>query len=360
MIDWFRGEVAFNHFPLPSGHVVSITPNGEVEWTCQKKIQCRSSFETNLNIKSVSSQSVRVFAQDGKSWTPANNGMFDTLQIDGNLCKFLQGHNVFGSRNLNVLVFLALKKITEIMSDHFKGHDLQIKAAEKLILAGEYPVKMVDINQLYDCGNDLSVEAWLHAAEMRAVCRSGKATRDKGTVYLAKNSKRHAFKFYNKLRELNSGKKHALPNELQGLGLESFVTGKLRAELRLFAKELQERHGITHGKHLDETVIQTLFNDYLGRITMTGQVTLFDEELMKLPRGVMGTYQLWRSGVNCKEILPRPTFYRHRNVLLGHGIDILNNNVAEERSNVVPMIRIIEAVPVAIPQWAYDKKLIAM
>jgi II/X family phage/plasmid replication protein len=289
----------------------------------------------------------------------AYEGNSKTLHIDGNLCKFLQGHNVFGSCDLNQLLLLAFRKIIEAMPAHFQGHDVQIKAAEKQILLGEYLVKMIDVNDLYECGNDLSVEAWLHAAEMRAVCRSGKAKRDKGTVYLAQTSKRWAFKFYNKFREMNAGKVHRLPNELQGMGLESFVIGKLRAEMRIFSKELS-KHGITHGKHLDVSVIQQLFNDYLGKITMTAQATLFDEQLMTLPTKLYGTYQLWRQGACVKDMIPKSTFYIHRRLLLEHGVDILSMHLAPEHNNVVPMIRIIEAVPVAIPQWAYEKGLIAM
>jgi II/X family phage/plasmid replication protein len=416
MIDWFRGAITFNHVPIPSGSVLSLKPDGAIEWTSLKKTMVRSSWETGLNIKSVvtnlegghpysnllgkevyrfqlenkladnipvyillPSQKIKRLTHDFLrekmsqdesiqyyepmlEFTPYE-GFATTLFIDGNLCKFLQGHNIFGSRDLNRLLYLAFKKIVFFLSDHFQGHDLQIRAAEKQILAGEYLVKMLDINQLYDCGNDLSVESWLHAAEMRAVSRGGRAKRDKGTVYLAKNSKRHAFKFYNKYREINADKKHRLPNELQGLGLESFVLGKLRGELRIFGKELQERHGITHGKHLDETVIQTLYNDYISRITMTAQVHLIDEQLMALPRNVQMTYDYWRRGLSCKELLPRNTFYRHRKILLEHGVDILSNCLEPEelaKSNVVPMIRIIEAIPVAIPQWAYEKNLIAM
>lgn len=410
MIDWFRGAITFHHTPLPQGRVVSLKPDNSIDWTCKKKLSLRSSWETNLNIVSVvdditggnpysklqgervinrwdfdylmmggisfylddvrltKSQAVAII-KDGKietldiyrdklDFTPYE-GLSKTLHIDGNLCKFLQGHNVFGSCDLNQLLLLAFRKIIEAMPAHFQGHDIQIKAAERQIMAGEYLVKMIDVNDLYECGNDLSVEAWLHAAEMRAVCRSGKAKRDKGTVYLAQTSKRWAFKFYNKFREMNASKAHRLPNELQGMGLESFVTGKLRAEMRIFSKELS-KHGITHGKHLDVAVIQQLFNDYLGKITMTAQVTLFDEDLMKLPVKLYGTYQLWRGGKNLKDMLPKSTFYLHRKMLLEYGIDISSTHLAPEESNVVPMIRIIEAVPVAIPQWAYDRNLIAM
>jgi II/X family phage/plasmid replication protein len=218
---------------------------------------------------------------------------------------------------------------------------------------------MLDINQLYDVGNDASVEAWLHAAHMRAMSRHGKSSRDKGTVYLGKSSKRWAFKFYNKSREmLAKGKTHQLPDHLQNLGLEDFIKGKLRAELRIFTKELQ-KHGITHGYHLNPTTLDELFTAYLGKIDMTTQATLIDEQLMKLPRAVYGTYQHWRQGIDLRQFLAKPTFYRHRKILLEHGIDINATHLAPEHNNVVPLMRIIEAVPVANPAWAYERGLIA-
>ncbi|TRW99936.1 phage/plasmid replication protein, II/X family, partial [Candidatus Methylobacter oryzae] len=224
---------------------------------------------------------------------------------------------------------------------------------------GDYKIKMLDINELYDVGNDASVEAWLHAAGMRARSRHGRSTRDKGTVYLGKNSRRWAIKFYNKAREmLSKGKTHQLPTYLQNLGLEDFIKGKLRAELRIFSKEL-EKLGITHGYHLTPDLINQLFNDYLGKIDMTTQATLIDVQLLKMPRALMGTYQLWRQGADVRQLLSKPTYFRQRKLLLEYGVDISAMHLAPEQNNVVPMMRIIEAVPVAIPAWAYERGLIA-
>ncbi len=54
----------------------------------------------------------------------------------------------------------------------------------------------------------------------------------------------------------------------------------------------------------------------------------------------------------------RQTFYRHRRELLEYGIDI---NLAVEkldRSNVAPLIRVLEAKPVEIPDWAFEQGLV--
>jgi II/X family phage/plasmid replication protein len=249
--------------------------------------------------------------------------------------------------------------VIEIYADHF-GDCSGVAFTEARIKRGDYLVKMLDINQLYEVGNDASVEAWLHAAEMRARSRHGRCTADKGTVYLGQTSRRWALKFYNKFREMAAkGQSHKLPPYLAGIGLEDFIEGKLRAELRLFGKELQDRHGITHGHHVTPERLGQLFNDYLGKIDMTQQATLIDEQLLKLPRSVYATYQLWRQGADVRYLMPHNTFYRHRRKLLEHGIDIAAMHLAPEHNNVVPLIRIIEAKPVSIPAWAYERGLIA-
>jgi len=343
MIDWFRGEIEFLHDPIPAGRVLSIEPDGSIAWECVKSIDCRSSHETSLKVKSSGG--------DGQ-------GRATALMIDGNLCKFLQGHNVFGSRDLNTLLLLSFRKVFELHAGHLHGCSSP-SLTESRINKGDYKVKMIDINQLYDVGNDVSVESWLHAAHMRAKSRHGKSSRDKGTVYLGKSSRRWAFKFYNKYREMvANGKTHQLPDYLKGIGLEAFIQGKLRAELRIFSKEL-EKYGITHGYHLNPDKINQLFNIYLGKIDMTTQATLIDEQLIKMPLRLQGTYQLWRQGADLRQLLAQNTFYRHRRELLIYGIDINATCLAPEHNNIVPLMRIIEAVPVANPAWAYERGLIA-
>jgi len=353
MLDWFRGQIPFLHPPIPSGRVISINFDGTLEWQSVKKMRVknqwgdptddRGSHETEIKIRSVGG--------DGK-------GFATDLQVDGNLAKFLQGHNVFGSEDLNTQLLLTFRKIVEIHSEICGAWNVQM--AEKAIKEGNYLVNMIDVNRMYDLLNDPSVEAWLHAAEMKARSRAGRACRDKGTVYLMKNSRRWAIKFYNKLRELQAkGKTHQLPEKLRNLGLEDFARGKLRAELRIHSLELKDM-GITHGRHVTRTWLDRTFDDYLGRVEMNTQAILFDDQLLSLPRAAQSSYQLWRQGVCLKEMLPHNTFYRHRRILLDRGIDITCPPSALDHQNVIPMFRVLEAVPVGIPDWAYEKGLIAL
>jgi II/X family phage/plasmid replication protein len=84
-----------------------------------------------------------------------------------------------------------------------------------------------------------------------------------------------------------------------------------------------------------------------------------DEQILKMPKHLQLSYKNWRDGVDLRQFLNKPTFYRHRKQLLDYGIDISAPHLTPEQNNVVPMMRIIEAVPVAIPSWAYERGLVA-
>ena len=229
---------------------------------------------------------------------------------------------------------------------------------EARIKKGDYLVKMFDVNSLFDVGNDQSVESMLHSLEMKARTRTGRALRDKGTLYLQKHSRRWALKMYNKYRELmGKGKSHQLPDHLNEIGLEDFVKGKIRIEARFMSLELKDLN-LTHGYHFTEQKLDELFNTYLGRMEMNAQFQLIDESVLKLPRPIQSSYKLWEQGICLKNMLPESTFYRHRKQLLAHGIDITLMCDKENRSNVVPFRKVIEAKPVSIPQWAHDQGLI--
>jgi II/X family phage/plasmid replication protein len=277
------------------------------------------------------------------------------LWIDGNISKYLQGHNLFGSRDLIALVYQTFSKLTSRLDSSIHADLSDLASAEQSILSGDFEVKGIDLNQLYDLGNDRSVESWLYAAEMHASRRAGRTTSERGTVYLGKNSRRWAIKFYNKFREMTKHQSKDHPHLSQ---LTQFADGKLRIELRLLSLELKTL-GLTHARQFTTTRMDELFNSYMERIDMNQNAHLIDDDLLNLPRSVTGTYHLWKSGVSIKQMLSEPTYYRHRKILLEHGIDINFPPISPERNNVQPLIRVIEAKPVSNPQWAYDLKLIA-
>ena len=71
-----------------------------------------------------------------------------------------------------------------------------------------------------------------------------------------------------------------------------------------------------------------------------------------------GIYALWLNGEDLRQSLPKNTFYRYRRTFLEHGIDISIVH-DKHRNNIVPLVRYLEAQPADIPQWAYEKNLVA-
>lgn len=339
MIDWFRGSVPFLHSPLNGGEVFSVKPDGSIDWRVVKSTEARGSHESSLRLKSQGS--------DGE-------GRATELWIDGNISKFIQGHNLMGSRDLTDLVYKTFTILTR--NPGLVIHDkLHAASAEQAILEGDFDVRSIDINQLYRLENDRSVESWLYAAEMYASKRAGRTTSKRGTVYLGQNSRRWAIKFYNKYAEMLKNQSDTHPHYERLLG---FAKGVLRVELRLLSQELKDKK-LQKGYDLPESVINSLFDEYIGKIQMNTNATLIDDKLLNLPRTAQATYQLWRSGICCREMLSKTTFFRHRKLLLSHSIDINFPPQTPDRNNVVPLLRVVEAVPIVNPDWAYHLKLIA-
>ena len=339
----------FSHIAIACGRLIDLNPDMSVNWDINKRVGMRGSHESRVSIKSV---------PNGKHCPKTGKPMAGSLQFDGNLVKFLQGHNVFGIADMARLVSLFFDRVLAVhpgISD-----EVSIAAARKRAASGDFTVKGLDINGMYRLDNAESVGPFLHAAAMRARSRHGTANMDRGTVYLQRNSRRWALKMYNKFRELMSRKKgHQLPELPKGKGLEEWAQACVRVELRLLANELNQRN-LIRGSDWTPSSCQALFSEYLGRVDMSAQVTLVDSELMQLPRCAQSSYQLWRTGACLRDMLPHRTFYRHRSILMEHGIDISVPPSDPSVSNVIPLFRVLEARPVGIPDWAKSRGLVAL
>jgi II/X family phage/plasmid replication protein len=335
MIDWGLVLFPLIHKPINSGQVISTTPDGEVEWCSPKRVQATGSFEKKVSIKSVGG---------------TGSGLATHLWVHGNPSKFLQGHNVFGSDN-----------IVSLMSDLFDVIAKQFYLKPTLqelqrIRTGDYELKTVDINYSYELPSQSDVKAFIRALEFKAKTRHGRPATKGGTLYFGKNSQRWAIKFYSKSEEIQTSTGR-LPYDLQGKGIENWVDNKLRIELRLLSKELI-KIGIVNVKDLMISKVVELFAEYLGRIEMSEQIALSDENKMNLPTKLRSTYTLWIEGHDLRDMLSKSAYYRHRADLKTYGINIDLRPESTQKSNVVPLIRVLEAKPACIPKFAFERSLI--
>ena len=94
----------------------------------------------------------------------------------------------------------------------------------------------------------------------------------------------------------------------------------------------------------------------IDNLELSSTFMIDDKILDTLPTRLRLVYQTWKNGDDLKQIMTKPTFYRVRKQLLAFGIDIA---VVNEKNNIIPLIRYLEAEPVGIPDWAYEKNLVA-
>ncbi len=336
MIDWLRFVIPCAHpKPINGGHVLKIDRDQQIEWQVESRLQVRGSHESSIQVKTAD------YNHDGTG---------STLYIDGNPVKWLQGHNLWGTDDLLSLVYAFMERLAPLIG-------ATPSEADKLAwLVGGYEIKAVDFNRTWHLRNRADVLAWLRSAEHCAHMRHrGKGTlQEGGTLYFGKHSRRWALKCYSKGQELNA-KDHKLPEAFQLPSIIEWAEKSLRIEVRMLSLELKRR-GLHVAANWGDNTVLVNHQDILQGLEMNDAHTLPDFELPDLPPRLLGAYQLWKDGHDLRAIYPDRTFYRYRRQLLEHGIDIALVQ-PREKSNVVPLIRVLEALPVGIPDWAVGTDL---
>ena len=336
MIDWLSLVVPMQHAEaITGGHVLSVKPSGEIDWQCTKRTTVEGSFSTGLQVRTA-------------THTPDQR---THIEISGNPVKFFQGHNLWGTDDLPSLAVETIRTVARILGLAFTPCD------EAAWLAGAYQITRVDVTQSFHLGSKAEVLAWLRSGEQTAhLAHRGRGQLVKGsTLYFGKASRRWSLKLYSKGQEMFA-KGHGQDSVLNLPAAVAWADRTLRAELTLRSMELK-RINLSQGSdwmQLDgvpSAVTAQLLRDRFGGMTMTTTAHLSADILDSFRPALRMAYQSWEAGADLRAILPHRTFYKFRKELLPHGIDIATL-VPRDVSNVVPLFRTLEAVPVGVPDWA--------
>ena len=341
MIDWITTVIRCTHNePIRDGQFVKLKQGGEVEWSADRRLSIRGSFDSTVTVRSA-------------PWAGE-----DHIEVSGNLAKFFQGHNLFGTDDLCGLVFEFMRWLS---LNH--GPD----AATPLVCpsiddinawrSGDYSLHRVDVTDSYKLPTRSDVLTWLRAAEQTAyLSHRGRGQLVKGsTLYFGKTSRRWSLKLYAKGQEIEDNASHQ--PALQDLpAARAWADNVLRAEMVIRGQQLRD-WGLSSGTAwlpLDEVPFESLglLRDRLGAMTMTTTRTLTHEVISELTAAQHNGYLAWLAGNDLRDSMSRPSFYRLRGKLLPHGIDIATLQPSEDRSNVIPLVRVLEAIPACVPDWA--------
>ena len=342
MIDWLSIVAPCAHRePIHGGEVISVRPDGEIEWKSARRFSVRGSFESAFQLRTATHTPDRC----------------THIELSGNPAKWFQGHNLWGTDRLDLLVPALLASITARAELPFSptSGDRQAWAT------GLVRLTRVDVTGSFHLRNRSEVLAWLRAAEQTAhLAHRGRGQLVKGsTLYFGQRSRRKTLKLYAKGQEIEA-KGHGQDAILDLPSARAWADRTLRAELVLRSMELK-RLGLdwVHAWHpLDGVPFAPgeLLAEALGGMTMTTTSTLPDEVLSALTNAQRMGFLAWQAGHDLRQLMPPRSFYRLRSKLLPHGVDIATL-LPSEPSNVVPLVRVLEAVPAGVPDWAIGTPL---
>jgi len=382
VIDWVSCFLPIVHPRLSAGEVIAINPDGTIEWRSERKMPVEGSWSSQIVVKSHGSQ----IPKDANGETDFRAEPLAThLYLQGNPAKWLQGHNLVGTDNLLELMMDTFDALCERLN--LKPTDFERQHIKK----GHYRLTRLDYNRMYELPSRADVRAWLRAAEFKAKSRHGRPMYNRGTLTFGGTSTHWKIVCYCKADELDvrSGSKKNAEFELFNRIPEAkaWIDNKLRVEMRLLSRTLKDtlaktgetikpiRNLDSHLKlryrtslmpatlqwaaNLTPQKLNQLFTQYVGGLDMSEQIELNSEQVFKLPKKLVGTYLLWKEGHDLKDKLSWATYSRHRKELKTYGINIdLRCDRAANTSNVVPLIRVLEAKPAAIPALFFERGLI--
>jgi II/X family phage/plasmid replication protein len=341
MIDWVSAVVPLvGAGYLHNGRVVSMDPDGVIEWMALRRLEVEGSYSTKLQVR----------GRDD-----------DALEFSGNPAKFLQGHNVFGSDALMPLMASALGEVATRLDVPPSADNLADWQS------GAYPLTRVDIAGMIPLDSDKQVRKVLDLLGQHAKTKYQGASVKSGTVYIGKHSRRITLKLYAKGEELMSGKKgHGLCAKVAPewhQPLLDYGRGMLRAELTLRGMELRDR-GLDRASRWSRAVAVELLRERMNALELNDTLLLADDVVESLPSRLVPIYDAWKAGRDLQKLYARRTFYRYRKALLSFGIDIARVQprvvVAENQYPLgVPLRQLLSAPFADVPDWARGTALLA-
>lgn len=338
MVDWLTIELPDPvGLPINEGHIFCVKPDGSVDWNVAKKKLLRGSWSASTMI--------RALGINSEDSAPG------TLEISGNLAKFLTGHNLFGDDDPERLLRHFLERVgPDIWPDSYLDAQ-HVDLAEGLI-------SRIDLTATWEFPRAQDVLPFLRAMEERVwVPYRGRGVMDSGgsTLYFGRTekggrAKAWALKLYWKGLEITA---HPLPQPAYGVsGLLDDVNKWVRVELTLRTPELK-RLGLRRIGDWSPAKVRRIWEEYVSKLDFgdaTMNLDTVDIGTLDLKPRHMHALAAWKAGNDLRAWMTTSTYYRLRKELMeATGFDIAT---VRPSSNVIPLRRVITASPVGRPSWA--------
>lgn len=322
MVDWISCRIPADlPYPITGGMIIDHDENGEIRFATPKRLQLEGSFSSKMMIRAVST---------------------DEIELSGNPAKFLQGHNIYGSANIRRIVSTIIGKVLPEIFGHMPSVSLSRAIMTR-----------VDVTDGYILDRSADVMAYLRAIEQTArIAYKGRGVLEGSTLVFGRANKGDRAKdwqlvMYAKGPEV--AKRPLPPPMMEDEEVLDWVNRLLRVEVRCRGREL-DRLGLRRLGDWTEESAAEVWRGKVDMLELSEVRQIETAELEQIKPRLRNAYAAWRHGEDLSKGLTRPTFYRlRREMRQALGIDIA---VPVPRSNVVPIVRVIEAKPADRPPWA--------
>lgn len=341
--DHLTYEIPYFGQEISGGRMLELDMNGEKKWEFTKMLPFEGSHTTRVMVKTVDKGMDR------------HNGYGRVLYVRGNPIKYFQGHNLWGTTDIKSLIFDMTTEIMQII-----GYNCM--TTHKILRSDmrEVDIKRIDVTAMYELPTLSDVRQWLRAATYSASGKHQKTSSSKTTLYIGEHSARFTLCAYCKADELTDHKLPETLSEQKREFLTNWAQNKLRIECRYRRKLLIDLEMTTADKFTNEVIQAMFYTSLKKKLILAGDFSMIPEEIEKLPKKYQRIYHQWNGGGVIQELMSMATAYRYRNYFVEQfGIDILKPcpNLATQ-SNVIPLIRVLEAKPASIPSQAYSMGLV--
>lgn len=330
MIDWLTCRIPVQlPAPIANGATVKFDRDGSERSRTPHRLPVEGSFSSSLTIRAPSTTE---------------------LEISGNLTKWLQGHNLYGTDDVVGLLWACLQRLEPHL-----GGDLAAIGLRSPLALNEAIVTRIDCTAMLTLDTPGDVLSWIRSAYATgSAIRRGRGIMREGTLVYGdaagKNFARWQIVIYSKGQEITA---HPLPSfMMEDSEVLDWTNRCLRVEVRLGRLEL-EKKGLRTLRGWSNGTSGMMWSEKVGSLTFNDAVQSDSVDLEQLPSHLRGTYAQWKLGADLRKLLTKAKFYRHRALIMGlTGVDVAVPPAPVATATVVPIKRALEARPAGRPQWA--------
>lgn len=358
MIDWFTALIPCKSNPLQSDKIVKIKSSGEIAYEIDCSVSVESSHSDKVTCRCILRDSPLKDRDVHSVRQKKAREVMDSpymLRIDGNPSKWFQGHNLDGEFNLDLCVDFLVNVC----------HRLQITDIEvyRRIVLRDFKVTRIDVTFSYELGTVERVREWIRAAGecfhhkhqkakvygeqtlMVGMVGDGINKVDTGKL---RGSRRSMLKIYCKGDEVKMKDFITRFGPDYGKRLYRAAQGLLRVEVVLRSMYLKDK-GLVYFRDFTEEKLMRIYKDRVTSLELPANKELNDNQLDHLSVKLRGVYALWAEGKDLRGMFAKATLSRYAKAMKAFGIDIYAPPRNIRRSNVIPMLRVLEAVPAQLP-----------